>query len=92
MTINRQAKYLSVNDFGKTITFTDADTGKTITGEFTYIDAIDYNIELGIRAAKNSGRYRVDHDDEVSVTGTPTPPGLNLHQPVTQQDHGGQGG
>lgn len=26
------------------------------------------------------------------IEGTPTPPGLNLHQPVTEQDHGGQSG
>lgn len=73
MTTTRAAKYLAPIDLGKTITATDANTGKTVTGELQSIDAIGYNIELGIIAGKDSGEYRVNYDAEVALAGQPSP-------------------
>ncbi|WP_426734389.1 hypothetical protein [Glutamicibacter sp. 2E12] len=108
MPINRQAKYLSVNDFGKPITIQGKETA--ITGVLVGIDALaDFAIER--RSASETSTI-LGHSDislvilletgcinvpvkpntQITIDGTPTPPGLNLHQPVTQQDHGGQGG
>lgn len=84
MTTTRAAKYLAPIDLGKTITVTDADTDKTVTGELHIIDAVDYNIELGILAGKDSGRYRVNHDDEITITGQPSPAGSDQAQPTQQ--------
>jgi len=75
MTTTRAAKYLAPIDLGKTIAVTDANTGKTVTGELQSIDAIGYNIELGIIAGKDSGEYRVNYDAEVALTGQPSPDG-----------------
>lgn len=87
MTTTREAKYLAAVDLGKTITVTDTDTDKTVTGELQSIEATDCSdIQLNIIAGKDSGTYHVAHGDEVTITGTDTPPGLNLHRPVTDQD------
>ena len=87
MTTTREAKYLAPIDTGKTITVTDTNTGKTVTGELLRIDAIDCSsIDLTIIAGKDSGHYLVEHDDEVTITGTDTPPGLSLHRSVLDQD------
>lgn len=93
MPTTREAKYLAPVDFGKTITVTNTKTGKTVTGELVRIDAIGCSpIDLTVIAGKDSGHYLVDRNDEVTITGTDTPPGLNLHQPVTEQHYGGQHG
>ena len=85
--ITREAKYLAPVDIGKTVTVTDTDTGKTVTGELLHIDAIDCSpIDLTIIAGKDSGHYLVQLDDPVTISGTDTPPGLNLHRPVTDQE------
>lgn len=87
MTTTRDAKYLAPVDIGKTVTFTDTDTGKTVTGELLRIDALDCSpIDLTIIAGKDSGQYLVQLDDPVAITGTDTPPGLNLHRSVLDQD------
>ena len=87
MTTTREAKYLAAVDLGKTITVTDTDTDKTVTGELQSIEATDCSdIQLSIIAGKDSGTYHVAHDDEVTITGANTPPGLNLHPSVIDQD------
>lgn len=87
MITTRAAKYLTPMDTGKTITITDKDTGHNVTGQLQRIDATDCSpIDLTIIAGSYSGHYLVNHDDEVTITGTDTPPGLNLHQSVLDQD------
>lgn len=82
MTTTRAAKYLAPIDIGKTVTFTDADADQIHTGELTHIDALDYNIELGIMAGKDSGHYRVEHEQEVALTGQPSPEGWDQAPPA----------
>lgn len=87
MTTTREAKYLAPIDIGKTVTVTDTDAGKTVTGELLRIDALEgCPIDLTIIAGKDSGNYLVQLDDPVTITGTDTPPGLNLHRSVLDQD------
>ncbi|MGV2855417.1 hypothetical protein ACNPON_17705 [Glutamicibacter sp. AGC13] len=108
MTIERQAKYLSANDFGKPITIHGKESA--ITGVLVGIDALaDYAVDrmnltavnatlgqtdIALAVLVETGRVDVPvkPNTQITIDGTPTPPGLNLHQPVTQQDHGGQGG
>ncbi|MGQ3384489.1 hypothetical protein [Glutamicibacter sp. TV12E] len=71
MSITRAAKYLAAVDLGKTITVTDTDTDKTVTGELQSIEATDCSdIQLSIIAGKYSGRYHLEPDDVVTITGT----------------------
>ncbi len=80
MTTTRAAKYLAPIDLGKTITVTDTDTGHIVTGELTHIDAIDCSpIGLTIIAGKYSGHYLVEHDDEITLAGQPSPPTDDPH-------------
>ncbi|WP_404291109.1 hypothetical protein [Glutamicibacter arilaitensis] len=85
MTITREARHLSPNDTGKTMTATDLLTKQTVTGEFYRITAAENSIELTII---NGARHEVflTYNDTVTITCTPTPPGLNLHKPVTDQN------
>lgn len=87
MTTTRAAKYLTPLDTGKTITIIDKETGHHVTGQLQRIDATDCSpIDLTIIAGKNSGHYLVQFNDQVTITGTDTPPGLNLHKSVLDQD------
>lgn len=74
MTTTRAAKYLAPIDLGKTIQFGDRHTGNWPTGTLQEIDATqDALIRLTIIAGKDSGTYDVHPEDEITITGKPSP-------------------
>lgn len=74
MTTTRAAKYLAPIDLGKTIQLLDRYTGNWPTGTLQEIDATqDALIRLTIIAGKDSGTYDVHPEDEITITGKPSP-------------------
>ena len=74
MTTTRAAKYLAPIDLGKTIQLLDRYTGNWPTGTLQEIDATqDSLIRLTIIAGKDSGTYDVHPEDEITITGKPSP-------------------
>lgn len=74
MTTTRAAKYLAPIDLGKTVQFGDRYTGNWPTGTLQEIDATqDALIRLTIIAGKDSGTYDVHPEDEITITGKPSP-------------------
>lgn len=108
MPITREAKYLSANDFGKPITIQGKESAITgvLVGidaladyavqrkNLTEISTVNghTDISLIILLETRCINVAVKPNTRTIIEGTPTPPGLNLHQPVTEQDHGGQSG
>ena len=76
MSITRQAKHLTGADIGRTIT--------TSTGETGTICQI-FHGRHGVEVITTNRTVYFKGEDEVTVTGTPTPEGLDLHAPVTEQ-------
>lgn len=81
MSTTRAAKYLALVDLGKTIQLLDRYTGEWVTGELYWIDAgnAGSSITLTILATKDSGKYTVHADDEITIIGQPSPPTDNPH-------------
>lgn len=74
MTTTRAAKYLAPIDLGKTIQLLDRYTGNWPAGTLQEIDATqDALIRLTIIAGKDSGTYDVHPEDEITITGKPSP-------------------
>lgn len=74
MTTTRAAKYLAPIDLGKTIRMGNHCTSEFPAGSLLTIDATEHAlIQLTIIAGKDSGTYNVDPDDEISITGKPSP-------------------
>lgn len=87
MTTSIEARYLSGNDLGKTLT---VDMGEPISGIIGGLgmDAERISIYFEQPAEDRQGTFAVHitPDHLVTITGTPTPPGLNLHRSVLDQD------
>lgn len=84
MTTTREARHLSGADLDKTVTVTDELDGRTVTGILDKITHYGSSASLTILGAGES--IYVGANDPVTITGTDTPPGLNLHRSVIDQD------
>lgn len=84
MTTTREARHLSGADLDKTVTATDEIDGRTVTGILDKIIHYGSSATLTILGAGES--IYVGANDPVTITGTDTPPGLNLHRSVIDQD------
>lgn len=86
MTTTREARHLSGADLGKIIEFLGKEPGDGLTyrttGTILAIEHEDYCVSI------NTGNeYRlIRSGDPVTITGTGTPGGLNLHRSVIDQD------
>jgi len=103
MTITRKAKYLSANDFGKPVSIQGKESAVTgvLVGIDARADyAVDRrnltesrrvigHTEISLIIVLETGciDVPVKPNTRIIIEGTPTPPGLNLHQPVTEQQN-----
>ncbi|MFJ5106667.1 MULTISPECIES: hypothetical protein [unclassified Glutamicibacter] len=86
MTLTREAKYLSGADLGKTIEFLGKEPGDGLTYRTTgTIRAIEHEDDC-VSIDTGSGCRLIRSGDPVTITGTDTPPGLNLHRSVIDQN------
>ena len=84
MSTTREARHLSGADLDKTITVTDEMDGRTVTGVLDKIT--HYGCSATLTILGEGASIYVGANDPVTITGTNTPPGLNLHRSVIDQD------
>lgn len=91
MTTTRQAEYLSGADRGKHVEFV-ATAGKytgpyRISGPLIAVKHLGDGTTTLIVQSPSGPKYGdVPADTMITITGTPTPPGLNLHSSVLDQN------
>ncbi|PRB78258.1 hypothetical protein CQ012_02395 [Arthrobacter sp. MYb214] len=86
MTTTREARHLSGADLGKTIEFLGKEPGDGLTyrtkGTIVAIEHEDDCVSIDT----GNGYRLIRAGEPVTITGTDTPPGLNLHRSVLDQD------
>lgn len=86
MTTTREARYLSGADLGKTIEFLGKEPGSGLTYRTKgIIRAIEHEDDC-VSIDTGNGYRLIRAIEPVTITGTDTPPGLNLHRSVLDQD------
>lgn len=90
MTTTRVARHLSGADLGKTIEFLGKEPGKEPGDGLTYrtkgiIVAIEHEDDC-VSIDTGNGYRLIRAGEPVTITGTDTPAGLNLHRSVIDQN------
>lgn len=86
MPLKRAAKYLSGVDRGKTISMYCKDTLRSITIDILAVEHWPGETIVWVPADLNQEPYHLDPEQNVLITGTPTPAGIDLHRSVLDQD------
>ena len=85
MTTTREARYLSGTDLGKNIEFLGKEPASGLTYRTTgTIVAIEHEDDC-VSIDTGNGYRIIRASDPVTITGTDTPPGLNLHRSIIDQ-------
>lgn len=86
MTTTREARHLSGADLGKTIEFLGQEPGSGLiyptTGTIVAIEHEDDCVSIDT----GNGYRLIRAGEPVTITGTPTPAGIDLHRSVLDQD------
>lgn len=86
MTTTRSAKYLSGADIGRTIEFLGKEPGSGLTYRTTgTISAVEHEDDC-VSIDTGNGYRLIRSDEPVTIAGTNTPPKLDLHRSVLDQD------